>query len=170
MTASKLRSLAAYIDEEAHTPDHILDERLGQLPHELEEPAVYGAKAGCRRLDHIRIEEGAGLDADGLGQPRHQVGRGLEPPALDAAHRLGGDPHGLRDIGLREASLVPKGSNPSPEAERFLRSGHARRVGRSSSRQKDWSRHVMRLDLRGDGRDHGGKADGLTERRRVTCD
>ena len=147
MTTTRLGSLAAHVNEEADASDHVLDERLGQLSNELEEPSVDGPNARHLGLDRAGREERARLDPDGLREPAHEVRRGLEPPSLDPAHRLGGDLDRLRDLGLRQTSFISEGSHASPDAHGFSRSGHAERVGRQTGPQKGRSRHVMRLDV-----------------------
>jgi len=154
MTAGMLGSLASDLYEEPHASDDVLDERLGEVPHELKHASVYGPEGRGLRLGGRVREESAGLDSDGSGKAGHEIGRRLQAPAFEAAHRLGGHSDGLRYISLRETGLISKGSKSSPDSLGFLLSGHASSVGRQAGPQKGRSRHVIRLDLDPRARDH----------------
>jgi hypothetical protein len=155
MTTTTFGSLAAHVNEEPDASDHVLNLRIGQIADKLEQSSVYGPNARHLGLHRAGGEERARLDPDGRREPGDEVRGGLEPSPLDPAHRLGGHADRLGDLGLGQASFISEGSEPSPDADGFMRSGHAGRVGRQTGPQKGRSRHVMRLDVTGRERDHG---------------
>lgn len=149
MTPWSLGSLSADLDEKADPPDDILDESVGEGPHELEETALDGAKLGLLRLRGGLVKEGAGRHSEPGGDPRHEIGRGDEPAALDSAHRLGCDIDFGSELLLRQAGVVAEGSHASPDPRLFRGSGHPESLGDGPGVNQDASSHVMRLDLPG---------------------
>lgn len=146
MTPGSLRSLTADLDEKPHATDQVLDEGIGEVTHVRQQAALDGPQRGCPWLCRRLVEQRSRRDAEPGGDPRHEIRRGDEPPALDTAHGLGGHIHLRGELLLRQAGVVAEGSYASPDPRLFLGSGHAESLGDGEITNQDASGHVIRLD------------------------